>query len=373
MNNTRAVLSLNGDFVLATQYGGTPTHIGLDFGRKEPSVQGIIKAARFWEIGYVAGQHKDAVASLVPEARFTYQDIGSRFCVRVVKDKEEYYELVPQSEDQTDEFEFDVLPEDVVWRLRQYPDLPPMPLTEAFKAIGIDPKYTDSGFKTPADFLQALAWDRVTVSRRIELARKYSDMAIEMQDLAMRESDWKLFWGAVDSATANLKRNLLLKERIDISRKRILDTCTDPGKIIGEFTDQIADENQRLLESDSHSEKSLSPQEAEKAVILVQQRIATATRTGLRTAKALRKVPGMKGVARAIPRGLVKVRRVAKRSPLGRILIGSGLNSIPIINIVPWQVISIIMAYSAEKQTLEEARQATSEAIEQLQAQAVAI
>ena len=115
------------------------------------------------------------------------------------------------------------------------------------------------------------------------------------------------------------------------------------------------------------------PQEAEKAVILVQQRIATATRTGLRTAKALRKVPGMKGVARAIPRGLVKVRRVAKRSPLGRILIGSGLNSIPIINIVPWQVISIIMAYSAEKQTLEEARQATSEAIEQLQAQAVAI
>src|SRR3989344_5042440 len=67
------------------------------------------------------------------------------------------------------------------------------------------------------------------------------------------------------------------------------------------------------------------PQEAEKAVILVQQRITTATRIGLRTAKALRKVPGMKGVARAIPRRLVKVRRVAKRSPLGRILIGSGL------------------------------------------------
>ncbi len=30
MNNTRAVVSLNGEFVLATQYGGTPTHIGLD-------------------------------------------------------------------------------------------------------------------------------------------------------------------------------------------------------------------------------------------------------------------------------------------------------------------------------------------------------
>ncbi|PIR88722.1 MAG: hypothetical protein COU09_00735 [Candidatus Harrisonbacteria bacterium CG10_big_fil_rev_8_21_14_0_10_44_23] len=115
------------------------------------------------------------------------------------------------------------------------------------------------------------------------------------------------------------------------------------------------------------------PEEVGKAVILAQQRIATATRMGLRTAKALRKVPGMKGVARAIPRGLVKVRRVARRSPVGRILVGSGANSVPIINLIPWQIVSVFMAYSAEKKTLEEARQATNEAIEQLQAQVVAI
>ena len=115
------------------------------------------------------------------------------------------------------------------------------------------------------------------------------------------------------------------------------------------------------------------PEEVGKAVILAQQRIATATRTGLRTAKALRKIPGMKGVARTIPRGLIKVRRVAKKNPLGRILIGSGLNSVPIINIIPWQVVSVLMAYRAEKQTLEEARRTTNEAIEQLQAQAASI
>jgi len=131
--------------------------------------------------------------------------------------------------------------------------------------------------------------------------------------------------------------------------------------LISWFTDT------KLMDAQSH------PQEVEKTVILVQQRITTATRTGLRTAKVLRRVPGMKGVARTIPRGLVKVRRVARRNPLGRILVGSGLNSVPIINILPWQVVSIIMAHSAEKQTLEEARQATSEAIEQLQAQATAI
>lgn len=115
------------------------------------------------------------------------------------------------------------------------------------------------------------------------------------------------------------------------------------------------------------------PEKVEQAVVLIQQRVATATRAGLRTAKALRKVPGMKGVARAIPRKLVKVRRVARRSPVGRILIGSGVNSVPVINLIPWQVVSVLMAYSAEKKTLEEAHQATNDAIEQLQLQVATI
>lgn len=115
------------------------------------------------------------------------------------------------------------------------------------------------------------------------------------------------------------------------------------------------------------------PEKVEQAVVLVQQRIATATRMGLRTAKILRKIPGMKGVARAIPRKLVQVRRVARSSPIGRMLIGSGVNMIPIINIIPWQIISVFMAYFAEKKIFEEARQATDDAIEQLQLQATTV
>ena len=115
------------------------------------------------------------------------------------------------------------------------------------------------------------------------------------------------------------------------------------------------------------------PGKIEQTVVLVQQRIAIATRTGLKTAKALRKVPGMKSAARALPRKLVQIRKVARRSPVGRTLIGSGANIVPIINLVPWQVVSVLMAYSAEKKTLEEVIQATNDAIEQLQLQAATI
>lgn len=115
------------------------------------------------------------------------------------------------------------------------------------------------------------------------------------------------------------------------------------------------------------------PEKLEQAVILVQQRVVVATRTGLRTAKALRKIPGMRGVARAIPRKLIQVRRVARRSPIGRILMGSGANTIPVINLIPWQVVSVLMAYSAEKRMLEEVKQATDDAVEQLQLQATTI
>ncbi len=115
------------------------------------------------------------------------------------------------------------------------------------------------------------------------------------------------------------------------------------------------------------------PEKVEQVVVSVQRRIATATRTGLIAAKVLRRIPGMKGVARAIPRKLVQIRRVARRSPIGRILIGSGGNILPFINLVPWQIVSVLMAYSAEKKMLEEARQATNDAIEQLQSQAASI
>ena len=111
------------------------------------------------------------------------------------------------------------------------------------------------------------------------------------------------------------------------------------------------------------------PQKVKEAVVAIQTNIATATRVGLKTAKYLRGVPGMRGVSRAIPRALVKIRRVAGRSPVGRILTGTGCNAIPIINLVPWQVISVVLAYREEKRTYESARQTGLEVVEQLRLQ----
>jgi len=83
------------------------------------------------------------------------------------------------------------------------------------------------------------------------------------------------------------------------------------------------------------------------------------TRLALRTAKILRKVPGMKNIARQIPRLLVKLRKPIKpilRNPTIKLIFGAGLEAIPFISWVPWSTFSVLLAYLDEKHMNKQAR-----------------
>jgi len=79
-----AVVVLDDRLLLKTHYGGMPFFIGKDlyFGQRTP--EGIIKAARMWEVGYLAARYRDVAKQEIPEARFTQGNPRSKFYVRLV-------------------------------------------------------------------------------------------------------------------------------------------------------------------------------------------------------------------------------------------------------------------------------------------------
>ncbi|OGN16111.1 MAG: hypothetical protein A3J47_03335 [Candidatus Yanofskybacteria bacterium RIFCSPHIGHO2_02_FULL_43_22] len=105
--------------------------------------------------------------------------------------------------------------------------------------------------------------------------------------------------------------------------------------------------------------------EVEQAIATIQQRIAYASSIALTAAKYGRKVPlpVVKLAAKGVVRAMSKVRKVAGKSPMTRILVTSGANSVSFLNIVPWQTLGVILAYRAESKTYESARQTSREAI----------
>lgn len=83
------------------------------------------------------------------------------------------------------------------------------------------------------------------------------------------------------------------------------------------------------------------------------------TRYALGTAKALRKIPGIKGVARQIPRVLVKLRKPLKpllRNPMIKLVVGAGLEAVPILSWVPWSTLSVILSYFDERKMYKDTK-----------------
>ena len=104
-------------------------------------------------------------------------------------------------------------------------------------------------------------------------------------------------------------------------------------------------------------------QDVEARVANVQLAIARGTKSALRTAKFLRTVPGMKRVARQIPRMLVRIRRVARKNPITKIAVGGTLNLFPFLALVPWMFFGVLWAYLDEKKTYKNAEE-SAETIE---------
>lgn len=123
--------------------------------------------------------------------------------------------------------------------------------------------------------------------------------------------------------------------------------------------------NDRVKSARQHGEQ------LEAALTEMSQTAARISRLAMRTSRVLKKVPGFKGVGRAIPRTMVKMRRAARKNPLMKIAIGGAINLIPFLAIVNLMVFWVYTSYRDEKKTLEQARQSSHDALEQAQAMMV--
>lgn len=104
----------------------------------------------------------------------------------------------------------------------------------------------------------------------------------------------------------------------------------------------------------------------ESTISDLQKDIVLTTRYALKTSKYLRKVPGMKGVARQIPRTLVKIRKFARKNPLTKVIIGGALNIIPWLSIFNLLCVWVYLSYRDEKKSYKQAAEMAKEAYEQI-------
>lgn len=104
----------------------------------------------------------------------------------------------------------------------------------------------------------------------------------------------------------------------------------------------------------------------EHAIVNLQKDISRTTRFALKSSKVLRKIPGMKGMARQIPRTLVKIRRVARKNPLTKVLIGGAINMIPLIAVLNLLFVWVYLSYRDEKKSYKGVREQAEETYNQL-------
>lgn len=104
----------------------------------------------------------------------------------------------------------------------------------------------------------------------------------------------------------------------------------------------------------------------EHAIADLQKDITRTTRFALRSSEVLRKVPGMKNVARQIPRTLVKIRRVARKNPLTKVLIGGAINMVPLLAVLNLLFVWVYLSYRDEKKSYKGVREQAEETYSQL-------
>ena len=71
----------------------------------------------------------------------------------------------------------------------------------------------------------------------------------------------------------------------------------------------------------------------------------------------------MKKIARAIPRTMVRLRRLARKNPMAKVAIGGLINLIPFLAIFNLMVVWVYISYRDEKKTYRQAREAGEEAL----------
>lgn len=109
----------------------------------------------------------------------------------------------------------------------------------------------------------------------------------------------------------------------------------------------------------------------QKNIDVITQRIANAEKNIVRVARLSRHVPGARSAYRklhlaTVRRGRVALRRIAKstKSPILRYASMGVLNLIPILAILPWQIIGVYLSYRAEKESYNNARDSSDSVLE---------
>lgn len=109
--------------------------------------------------------------------------------------------------------------------------------------------------------------------------------------------------------------------------------------------------NGRVKRAEVYSDNALA------ALAEWQQAVSQYSRLAMQASRAFRRIPGLAGAARSIPRAMVKIRRLARRNPFTKILVGGALNLVPWLAIVNLMIFWVYLSYRDEKRTFREARE----------------
>jgi len=101
----------------------------------------------------------------------------------------------------------------------------------------------------------------------------------------------------------------------------------------------------------------------EDRIAQINQDLARVTKYSLKGSRYLRRVPGMKGIARKIPRALVKIRRFIRKNPITKVLIGGAINIVPWISVFNLLFVWVYFSYRDEKKGYEHASEISKEAL----------
>ena len=104
----------------------------------------------------------------------------------------------------------------------------------------------------------------------------------------------------------------------------------------------------------------------EKRALHLQKSVVYASQLAMKTSRILGKF-GAKKAARAIPRAMVKIRRIARKNPIFKPLIGACINLIPFLAVLNLMVFWIYISYRDEKKTYQGAQESAEEAVSQIE------
>ena len=108
-------------------------------------------------------------------------------------------------------------------------------------------------------------------------------------------------------------------------------------------------------------------EDLEASVATFRTQVARIDQMSLRGAKAIGKIPRLKGVSRGARLARIQIKKFARKNPLAKILIGGAVNLVPFVAIINLMVFWIYLSYRDEKNAFRQAKEASEETSQQFE------